>query len=68
VLMEIANLHLAGLPGKYFERRRGCRHREHLFRRVAWRLQALAEGDVPNFSAQEKLPTCALQNDPGNLN
>jgi hypothetical protein len=23
-----------------------CRHREHLFRRIAWRLQALAEGDL----------------------
>ena len=23
-----------------------CRHREHLFRRIAWRVQALAEGDL----------------------
>jgi hypothetical protein len=27
-------------------RRTPSRHREHLFRRIAWRLQALAEGDL----------------------
>ena len=52
VLMEIENLRrasLAGLREKYrevFEEETQCRHREHLFRRIAWRLQALAEGDL----------------------
>jgi hypothetical protein len=41
---------LAGLRDKYlevFEEETRSRHREHLFRRIAWRLQALAEGDLP---------------------
>ena len=52
VLMEIENLRrasLAGLREKYrdvFQEETRCRHREHLFRRIAWRLQALAEGDL----------------------
>jgi len=29
-----------------FAEKTRCRHREHLFRRIAWRLQALAEGDL----------------------
>jgi hypothetical protein len=29
-----------------FQEETRCRHREHLFRRIAWRLQALAEGDL----------------------
>jgi hypothetical protein len=52
VLMEIERLRrasLAGLRGKYrevFQEETRSRHREHLFRRIAWRLQALAEGDL----------------------
>jgi hypothetical protein len=52
VLMEIENLRRASLMGlrqKYrevFQEETRCRHREHLFRRIAWRLQALAEGDL----------------------
>ena len=52
VLMEIENLRrasLAALREKYrevFQEETRCRHREHLFRRIAWRLQALAEGDL----------------------
>src|ERR1019366_7553488 len=52
VLMEIENLRratLAGLRAKYrevFREETRSRHREHLFRRIAWRLQALAEGDL----------------------
>src|SRR6478752_1364965 len=52
VLMEIENLRrerLAGLREKFrevFHEETQCRHREHLFRRIAWRLQALAEGDL----------------------
>src|SRR4030088_2635180 len=50
--MEIENLrreNLAALREKYrevFQEETRCRHREHLFRRIAWRLQALAEGDL----------------------
>jgi hypothetical protein len=52
VLMEIENLRrasMAVLRDKYrevFHEETRCRHREHLFRRIAWRLQALAEGDL----------------------
>ena len=52
VLMEIENLRrasLAALREKYrgvFQEETQSRHREHLFRRIAWRLQALAEGDL----------------------
>lgn len=52
VLMEIENLrreNLAGLRERYrevFQEETRCGHREHLFRRIAWRLQALAEGDL----------------------
>ena len=52
VLMEIESLRratLAALRQKHrelFQEETRCRHREHLFRRIAWRLQALAEGDL----------------------
>ena len=52
VLMEVESLRratLAGLRKKYhevFHEETRSRHREHLFRGIAWRLQALAEGDL----------------------
>ena len=52
ILMEMESLRrasLAGLREKYlegFQEEPRSRHREHLFRRIAWRLQALAEGDL----------------------
>jgi hypothetical protein len=52
VLMEIESLRRASLEGlreKYrevFREEARSRHREHLFRKIAWRLQALAEGDL----------------------
>jgi hypothetical protein len=52
VLTEIEKLRrvsLAALREKYrevFQEETRSRHREHLFRRIAWRLQALAEGDL----------------------
>jgi hypothetical protein len=52
VLMEVERLRratLAVLRAKYqevFREETRSRHREHLFRRIAWRLQALAEGDL----------------------
>ena len=52
VWMEIESLRRASLGAlreKYrevFAEETRCRHREHLFRRIAWRLQALAEGDL----------------------
>jgi hypothetical protein len=52
VLMEIESLRratLAGLRQRYwqvFQEETRSRHREHLFRRIAWRLQALVEGDL----------------------
>ena len=56
VLMEIENLRrtsLAGLREKFrevFQEETRSRHREHLFRRIAWRLQALAEGDLSKWA------------------
>ena len=56
VLMEIENLRrasLAGLRDKFrevFQEEARSRHREHLFRRIAWRLQALAEGDLSEWA------------------
>jgi hypothetical protein len=52
VLMEIEKLRrasLASLRNKFrevFQEEARSRHRQHLFRRIAWRLQALAEGDL----------------------
>ena len=52
ILTEIESLRratLAALREKYrevFREETRSRHREHLFRRIAWRLQALAEGDL----------------------
>jgi hypothetical protein len=66
VLMEIEKLRrvsLASLRAKYrevFAEETRCRHREHLFRRIAWRLQALAEGDLTE-RARER--ACQLARD-----
>jgi len=52
MLMEIEKLRRASLAvlrekhREVFQEETRCRHREHLFRRIAWRLQALAEGDL----------------------
>ncbi len=52
VLIAIENLRRMGLAGlrekfrKVFQEETRSRHREHLFRRIAWRLQALSEGDL----------------------
>jgi hypothetical protein len=52
IVMEIEKLRrasLAALREKYrevFQEEARSRHREHLFRRIAWRVQALAEGDL----------------------
>jgi len=52
VLREIESLRrasMADLRKRYhevFQEETRCRHREHLFRRIVWRLQAVAEGDL----------------------
>jgi Protein of unknown function (DUF2924) len=52
MMMEIESLRRASMAdlrskyGEVFQERTRCTHREHLFRRIAWRLQALAEGDL----------------------
>ena len=52
VLREMESLRrasMADLRKKYqevFQEETRCTHREHLFRRIAWRLQALAEGEL----------------------
>jgi hypothetical protein len=52
ILMEIEGLRRASLADlrnrfrEVFQEETRSRHREHLFRRIAWRLQALAEGDL----------------------
>jgi hypothetical protein len=66
VLMEIEKLRrasLAGLREKYrelFREETRSRHREHLFRRIAWRLQALAQGDL---SARARARANEIAND-----
>ena len=71
VLMEIENLRratLAALREKFrevFQEETRSRHREHLFRRIAWRLQALAEGDLSERArgrAQRDRAGCRLAN------
>jgi hypothetical protein len=58
VLMEIEKLRWASLSAlrekhrEVFQEETGCRHRQHLFRRIAWRLQALAEGDLTERARQ----------------
>ena len=53
LLTEIEKLRRATLSQlrekhrELFQEDTRSRHREHLFRRLAWRLQALAEGDLP---------------------
>jgi hypothetical protein len=52
VLMEIEKLRRASMASlrerfrEVFQEEPRSRHRGHLFRRIAWRLQALAEGDL----------------------
>ena len=66
VLMEIESLRratLAALRKKYrevFGEETRSRHREHLFRRIAWRVRALAEG---NLSERAKGRACEIARD-----
>ena len=49
VMESLRRASMADLRKKYrevFQEETRCTHREHLFRRIAWRLQALAEGDL----------------------
>jgi hypothetical protein len=52
VLVEVEGLRRASITAlrdryqEVFQEATRCRNREHLFRRIAWRLQALAEGDL----------------------
>jgi len=52
VFMEVEKLRgatIGALRAKYrevFDEETRCRHRQHLIRRIAWRLQAIAEGDL----------------------
>ena len=61
VLMEIERLRLATvreLQGRYFElfgQRSLSNHKQFLFRRVAWRLQALAYGDLSEQARRQAL-------------
>jgi hypothetical protein len=68
VLMEVEKLRRASLSElrrKYrevFHEETRSRHREHLFRRIAWRLQALAEGGLGE-RARERAGEIALDAD-----
>jgi hypothetical protein len=52
IMIEVENLRkasVAALQGKYrelFQEKARSRHRQHLFRKIVWRLQALAEGEL----------------------
>jgi hypothetical protein len=58
VLIEVEKLRRASLAalrqkyGEVFQEETRCRHRQHLFRRIAWRLQVLAEGDLTQRARQ----------------
>ena len=63
MLMEIENLRgseprrpCARSTGRCSREETRCRHREHLFRRIAWRLQALAEGDLTERARERAKP------------
>jgi hypothetical protein len=68
VLMEMETLRrasMADLRKKYrevFQEQTRCRHREHMFRRIAWRLQALMEGDLSE-RARERANEIAQDSD-----
>src|ERR1700693_4477419 len=68
VLREIESLRrasMADLRRKYqevFLEETRCRHREHVFRRIAWRLQAIAEGDLSQ-RARERAQQIAQDGD-----
>jgi hypothetical protein len=68
VLIEIESLRRASMTDlrkKYrevFQDETRCTHREHLFRRIAWRLQALAEGDLSE-RARERAKEIAQDSD-----
>jgi hypothetical protein len=52
IMIEVENLRRAGVAGlkeksrELFQKEARSRHREHLFRKIVWRLQAFAEGDL----------------------
>jgi hypothetical protein len=68
ILTEIESLRrasMADLRKKYqevFQEETRCKHREHLFRRIAWRVQALAEGDLSE-RARERATQIAQDGD-----
>jgi len=59
IMIEVENLRrasVAGLQGKYrelFQEKARSRHRQHLFRKIVWRLQTLAEGEEGSQGALE---------------
>ncbi|MEO8052892.1 MAG: DUF2924 domain-containing protein [Acidobacteriota bacterium] len=58
IIIEVESLRrasMAGLRERYrevFQEEARSRHREHLFRKIVWRLQALAEGDLSQRARQ----------------
>ena len=52
IMDEVENLRRAGVTSlqkryrELFQQETRSRHREHLFRKIVWRLQALAEGEL----------------------
>jgi hypothetical protein len=71
--MEIENLRratLADLRSKFrelFQELTPCRHRELLLRRIAWRLQALAVGDLTDRARTLYRSPCLVRGRVGNL-
>jgi hypothetical protein len=68
VLIQIEALRRASLASlrqrfrEIFGEETGCQHREHLFRRIAWRLQSLAQGDLSE-RAQQRAHSIARDSD-----
>jgi hypothetical protein len=66
IMTEVENLRRAGVTSlqkryrELFQQEARSRHREHLFRKIVWRLQALAEGEL---SERARTRACEIAND-----
>jgi hypothetical protein len=66
IVIEVENLRRASVTSlqkryrELFQQETRSRHREHLFRKIVWRLQALAEGGL---SERARTRACEIAND-----
>jgi hypothetical protein len=66
IMIEVEHLRRAGVSSlqkryrELFQQETRSRHREHLFRKIVWRLQALADGEL---SERARTRACEIAND-----